>query len=53
MHLMVTSDVARRLGIGDDAVRKLDKHLQPIRLPNGHRRYAIEAVEALAQKRGR
>ena len=52
-HCMPVSDVARRLGIGNDRVRRLDEVLQPIRLSNGHRRYDPSLVEREAAKRGR
>ena len=52
-HLMTVADVARVLELGPDRVRALDSELAPIRLPNGHRRYSVEAVERYASKRRR
>jgi hypothetical protein len=49
--LMSPGDVARVLGVTSAHVRQLDDELEPIRLPNGHRRYRVDAVQKLAKKR--
>ena len=50
-HGLPPGDAARFLGVSPDYLRKLDGELQPVRLPNGHRRYRVAVVEKFAAKR--
>jgi hypothetical protein len=52
-HTMTTADVARVLDLGNDRIRQLDDELEPIRLPNGARRYDPRRIESFAKKRAR
>jgi DNA-binding transcriptional MerR regulator len=50
-YTMITGDVARVLGLSVDRIKELDDELQPIRLPNGHRRYDPAIVARVAERR--
>jgi hypothetical protein len=52
-HTMSSGDVSRVLGVTDERVRQLDEELQPVRLPNGQRRYDPRVVARVANARAR
>lgn len=50
-HYMTTADVAEAFGVSVVRIRQLDSELQPVRRPNGHRRYDPRVVEQVLARR--
>jgi DNA-binding transcriptional MerR regulator len=50
-HTMVIGDVAELFRVSTTRIRQLDELLQPIRKPNGARRYSRDIVEQVLRDR--